>query len=112
VIIEEQKVDNQFDSIRDIDTKHGDFKDSSLELKEAVNLENLNSVDEFKKMASQMIGDSVDYDKPLDINTAYKLLRQMVKQPGFSTQAVESLLNRTSKKKPVNRICKLSWLFF
>ena len=99
---EEENDDANFDDKRIEETK----EDGSQEFKEALtsNLENVSSVDEFKKVASHMIGDSQEYDKPLDINTAYKLLRQMVKKPDSSTQQVEAILNKT--KKDSRKICK------
>lgn len=51
-------------------------------------------MEDFKKIANYMIGDSVDYDKPLDIGTAYKLLRQMVKKPSAANYSVEMRLDK------------------
>lgn len=62
------------------------------------NLDQINTTEDLKRVASQLIGEGVDYDKAIDINTAYKLLRQMVKKPGGATQTVDSFLNRATRK--------------
>ena len=106
---EYQNQDNQEDGDKFDDQRIEEAKDEgSNEFREvlASNLENISSIDDFKKVANQMIGDSQEYEKPLDINTAYKLLRQMVKKPDFSTQQVEALLNKTAKKDS-NKSCKI-----
>ena len=59
----------------------GDEEYEEEEQEEEINLEGVKNLDDFKKVANMLIGgDSKDYDQPVEINTAYKLLRQVMKK--------------------------------
>ena len=63
-----------------------------------IDLDNIKNLDDFKKIANLLIGDSKDYEQPLEINTAYKLLRQAVKKNHASDKTLDSLLSKSQPK--------------
>lgn len=63
-----------------------------------INLDEIRNLEDFKKIANMLIGDSKDYDQPVELNTAYKLLRQVVKKSAVNEKSLESQLNRSNKK--------------
>lgn len=78
------------------------------EQEEDINLEGVKNLDDFKKVANMLIGgDSKDYDQPVEINTAYKLLRQVMKKSTVD-KTLESQLSKASKKNSSDR-CKRSF---
>lgn len=73
------------------------------EQEEEINLEGVRNLDEFKKVANMLIGgESKDYDQPVEINTAYKLLRQVMKKSSVD-KTLESHLSKASNKKSSER---------
>ncbi len=89
----------------------GDEEYEEEEQEEEINIEGVKNLDDFKKVANMLIGDSKDYDQPVELNTAYKLLRQVMKKSSVD-KTLESQLSKASKNKSSERCKKLGFSKF
>jgi len=77
---------------------YSDQPESDLQREAEFNLHEVKSLEDFKKVANQLIGDSKDYEQPVEVTQAYKLLRQAMKKTNVNDKTLESQLSKGSKK--------------
>jgi len=78
--------------------------ESDVQREAEMNLHGVKSLEDFKKVANQLIGDSKDYEQPVEVTTAYKLLRQAMKKTNVNDKTLESQLSKGSKKSTQRQV--------
>ena len=104
--VEEGKNDYE-DEYNQKEQSSGQNQESNDNRDVEIDLDNIKNLDDFKKIANMLIGDSKDYEQPLEINTAYKLLRQAVKKNHGSDKTLDSYLSKSQSKSSKGQ-CKFS----
>jgi hypothetical protein len=67
---------------------------------EQLNLKEVKNMGEFKKAAHAVLGDSKEYDNPMELQSAYKMLKHMVHKPSVNISAYDSKLARNPLPLP------------
>lgn len=77
--------------------------------KSDMDFKNINNLEDFKRQAGRLLGDEKEYDDPIDLPQAYKILKGLVTKQAVSKFDVrnETLSKPKFNKKNVPRIGKL-----
>lgn len=94
---EEMKGDEDEPNSADKEEYSGQNNDETDQRELDINLDEIRNLEDFKKIANMLIGDSKDYDQPVELNTAYKLLRQVVKKSAVNEKSLEGQISRSLK---------------
>ncbi len=86
----DEKESEQIEEVQEEDGSLNDYE---------INLNDIKNLDDFKKIASKIIGgESKDYEQAVEVSAAYKMLRQAMKKTNVNEKTIESQLNQSSKK--------------